>query len=54
MEFLLLLATPIAGAIVLGWLGARRYAPELNALFSLVTFAAACALTARVVAHGRW
>ena len=53
MEFLLLLGTPVAGALVLGWLGARRFAPELNALFSLVTFAAACALTARVVAHGK-
>ncbi len=53
MEFLLLLGAPVAGALVLGWLGARRFAPELNALFSLVTFAAACALTARVVAHGK-
>jgi hydrogenase-4 component F len=53
VEFLLLLGTPVAGALVLGWLGARRFAPELNALFSLVTFAAACALTARVVAHGK-
>jgi hydrogenase-4 component F len=53
VEILLLLATPIAGALLLGWLGARRFAPELNALFSLATFAAACALTARVVAHGR-
>ena len=53
MEFLLLLATPIAGALTLGWFGARRFAPELNALFSLVTFGAACALTARVIAHGQ-
>jgi hydrogenase-4 component F len=53
VEFLLLLGTPVAGALVLGWFGARRFAPELNALFSLVTFAAACALTARVVAHGK-
>jgi hydrogenase-4 component F len=53
VEFLLLLGTPVAGALVLGWLGARRFAPELNALFSLVTFAAACALTARIVAHGK-
>jgi hydrogenase-4 component F len=53
VEFLLLLGAPVAGALVLGWLGARRFAPELNALFSLVTFAAACALTARVVAHGK-
>ena len=53
MEFLLLLGTPVAGALLLGWLGARRFAPELNALFSLVTFAAACALTVRIVAHGK-
>jgi len=53
VEFLLLLATPIAGALTLGWFGARRFAPELNALFSLVTFGAACALTARVIAHGQ-
>jgi len=53
VEFLLLLATPIAGALTLGWFGARRFAPELNALFSLVTFGAACALTARVIAHGK-
>src|SRR5258708_4439368 len=33
-------------------LGGRRWAPEANVVFSLVTFFAACALTARVVAHG--
>src|SRR5580658_5960722 len=33
-------------------LGGRRWAPEANVAFSLVTFFAACALTARVVAHG--
>jgi hydrogenase-4 component F len=53
VEFLLLLGTPIVGALVLGWWGARRAAPELNVLFSGVTFIAACALTARVVAHGK-
>jgi hydrogenase-4 component F len=53
VEFLLLLGTPIAGAVVLGWFGARRAAPEFNALFSGVTFIASCALTARVVAHGQ-
>jgi hydrogenase-4 component F len=52
VEFLLLLGTPILGALILGWCGARRAAPELNALFSGVTFIASCALTARVVAHG--
>ena len=52
MEFLLLLGAPIVGAVVLGWFGARRAAPEVNALFSGVTFIASCVLTARVVAHG--
>src|ERR1700674_3281908 len=35
-------------------LGGRRWAPEANVVFSLVTFFAACALTARVVAHGNF
>ena len=52
MEFLLLLASPFAGALALAALGARRWAPELNAGFSLLTFVAACALTARVVGEG--
>src|ERR1700745_837934 len=52
MEFLLLLATPLAGAAVLAVLGARRLAPELNIAFSLVTFLAACALTVQVVNAG--
>src|SRR5690242_19235949 len=52
MEFLLLLGFPVAGALILGLLGARRWAPELNVGFSLGTFLAACALTARVVADG--
>ena len=34
MEFLLLLASPLAGAAVLAVLGARRFAPELNIAFS--------------------
>ncbi len=34
MEFLLLLGTPLLGALVLGRYGARRAAPELNVLFS--------------------
>src|SRR3984885_5642215 len=52
MEFIVLLGTPLLGALTLGMLGGRRWAPEANVLFSLVTFFAACALTARVVAHG--
>ena len=52
MELLLLLAFPIAGAALLGLLGAHRRAPELNAAFSLATLLAACALAARVIRHG--
>ena len=52
MEFILLLATPPCGAALLGIAGAGRRAPELNILVSLVTFLAACALTARVVSEG--
>jgi hydrogenase-4 component F len=52
MELLLLLGAPLCGAVLLGLLGARREAPELNAAISLVTFLAACALTATVVKKG--
>ncbi|HEY5021386.1 MAG TPA: proton-conducting transporter membrane subunit, partial [Gemmatimonadaceae bacterium] len=52
MEFLVLLGTPLCGAFLLGVFGARRWGPELNAAVSLVTFLAACALTARVVSEG--
>jgi hydrogenase-4 component F len=52
MEFLFLLGTPLLGALALGVAGAKPRAPELNVLFSLTTFAAAIALTARVVDYG--
>jgi hydrogenase-4 component F len=52
VELLLLLATPLAGAVTLGILGAKRYAPGLNIGFSLLTFLAACALAVRVVSVG--
>ncbi len=52
MEFAFLLGAPLLGALVLGLLGAHRRAPELNVLFSLGAFAAAVALTARVIAEG--
>jgi hydrogenase-4 component F len=52
MEFVLLLAIPLAGAVVLGIFGAGRYAPGLNAFLSAATLAAACALTIRVIADG--
>jgi hydrogenase-4 component F len=52
VELALLLASPLAGAIAMGFLGARRRAPDLNAAASLATFLAACALTARVIREG--
>ena len=52
MALLLLLAIPLAGSLALAVFGARRWAAELNAAFSIATFAAACALTARVIAEG--
>src|SRR5450755_3346271 len=52
MEFIVLLSTPLLGALTLGVLGGRRWAPEANVGCSLVTFLAACALTSRIVAHG--
>jgi len=52
MEFILLLGSPLAGALALSAFGARRWAAELNAAVSGATFLAACALTARVIAAG--
>jgi len=52
VELLLVLALPAAGAMVFGFLGARREAAEINVAFSLGTFLAACALTVRVINHG--
>src|SRR5260370_33988248 len=52
MEFAILLGTPLLGALTLGFLGGRRWAPDANVGLSLVTFLAACALPSMVVAHG--
>src|SRR5215510_2147565 len=52
VEFALLLGSPLAGASILAVLGARRFAPELNIAFSLLTFLAAGALTVRVIGEG--
>ena len=52
IELWFLLGFPAAGAIALALWGARRQAPEINAAFSIGTFAAACALTLRIIAHG--
>jgi hydrogenase-4 component F len=52
VEFLVLLTTPLLGALILGVIGAHRHAPEINVGFSTVTFLAAAALTLRVVGEG--
>jgi hydrogenase-4 component F len=52
VELALLLASPVAGTLAMGFLGARRRAPDLNAAASLATFLAACALTVRVIRDG--
>jgi hydrogenase-4 component F len=46
------LGAPLAGGLVLAWLGNRDYAPEINVGFSLTTFVAAAALTAEIIAEG--
>ena len=47
-----LLASPLAGAFVLALVGHRDHARDVNVVFSLLTFVAACALTAQVVRDG--
>jgi hydrogenase-4 component F len=51
-EMLLLLLAPLAGGAVLALIGHRSYAAEVNAAFSLLTFAAAARRVARVIAEG--
>ena len=53
MAFLGVLATPLLGALVLALAGGRRFAPELNVLFSLGTLIAAGLLAAQVIGAGR-
>src|SRR5215469_2281381 len=52
MEILLVLGLPLLGALSLALVGARRYAPELNAGMSLLTFAAAVLLVLRIQTNG--
>src|SRR4051812_39943107 len=52
MELLFVLAIPFLGGVVLALWGHRSFAPELNAGMSLLTLAAAVALTGRVIADG--
>ena len=49
---LLVLATPLAGAVVLGLIGHRGFARDVNVAFSAGTFAAACWLTVQVISDG--
>lgn len=49
---LLVLATPLLGTFVLGLIGQRNVASEVNVGFSLATFAAAAMLTAKIIAGG--
>jgi hydrogenase-4 component F len=51
-EILLVLFVPLLGGLLLAIAGHARWAPELNALMSLGTFAAASLLTARVLTGG--
>ncbi len=49
---LLVLGFPLLGSIVLAFMGHHAHARDANALFSLGTFLAACALTIEVIAQG--
>jgi len=51
-EILAVLGIPLAGGAALAAAGHRRWAAELNVALSIATFAAAGALTARVVRTG--
>ncbi|MBU0499074.1 MAG: hydrogenase 4 subunit F [Gammaproteobacteria bacterium] len=52
MEIYWLLGIPFAGGIFLALWGNRGFAPEINALFSLLTLLAAAWLTVRIISGG--
>ena len=52
IEIALLLALPVAGALLLAAIGQRPQAPLVNAAMSFGTLVAAAALTLKVVEHG--
>jgi len=52
MEIIAVLGFPLAGAALLALIGDRPSAPTVNVAVSLLTFAAAVALTARVIVGG--
>ncbi len=52
MQVALVLGVPLLGGFLLALTGHKRWAPELNALMSLATLAAAALLTVRVIDDG--
>ena len=52
IEMLAVLGFPLVGAALLGIIGERREAPAVNVVVIFLTFAAAVALTARVIVDG--
>ncbi|MHB1074861.1 hydrogenase 4 subunit F [Thiobacillus sp.] len=52
MEIYWLLGIPLSGGVFMALWGFRRNAPEINALFSLLTLAVAALLAARIVEEG--
>jgi hydrogenase-4 component F len=52
VEIFWLLGIPLTGGVFLALWGSRRNAPEINALFSLLTFLAAVRLTQQVIEQG--
>ncbi len=52
MEIALVLGVPLLGGLLLALVGHKRWAPELNALMSLIALVAAAALTRRVITDG--
>ncbi len=52
MEIYWVLGIPLFGGVFLTLWGSRRHAPEINALFGLLTFLAAAALTRHIVDQG--
>ena len=52
IELVAVLGAPLAGALVLAFIGARNVAPTVNVAASFVTLAAAAALTFRVITDG--
>jgi hydrogenase-4 component F len=52
VEIALVLGVPLLGGVLLGLVGHKRWAPELNAAMSFATFCAAALLTVKVIADG--